>query len=92
MKKLTTKVLNKNLGAMALALELLILPLAAFGQTKISMPKNKNNISMLTLLTGLGLYSYESYLKEKRNNKFWQSFPGIGGIYKIELVKDPTHS
>ena len=45
MKKLTTKVLNKNLGVMALALAMLILPLAAIGQTKISMPKNKSNIS-----------------------------------------------
>ena len=45
MKKLTTNGLNKNLGVMALALAMLILPLAAFGQTKISMPRNKNDIS-----------------------------------------------
>ena len=45
MKKSTTNGFNKNLGAMALVLAMLILPLAAIGQTKISMPRNKNDIS-----------------------------------------------
>ena len=39
------KYFHKNLAVTALTLATLILPLAAFGQTPVSMPKNKNNIS-----------------------------------------------
>src|ERR1700759_5447563 len=45
MKKLTINGFNKDLRAVALALAMLILPLAAIGQTKISMPKNKKSIN-----------------------------------------------
>lgn len=45
MKKMALNSFSKNLVSMALVGALFVLPLAAIGQTRISMPKNKNNIS-----------------------------------------------
>jgi beta-barrel assembly-enhancing protease len=44
MKKLVLKGYSKNLTAIALLWAMFIMPLAAFGQTRVSMPKNKYSV------------------------------------------------